>query len=246
MNLKYSLPILMVFAAQESFGVNIPTDQQGVNGSIGIGGQMSTGNTNTNNITSNIHVDQNLETWRNHYSFESIRSQTDYENTSEIYRASLQSDYKFTDKKFLYLREEAEKDLFSGYKYKTNISTGYGNRVWNQKDGSFLEASAGIGYRRNQIEEGTEANTFDSGAIGRFALKLTKKLSPSAVFRQSLTIQLDLEHLDTVTESVTSISASVWDNLALQLSYRVEHSSYIPSNGEKTDTETTVTLLYSF
>lgn len=252
MILKYSLPILVMFAAQMAFAATadkktiVSIDKKGVSGSFELGIQRTSGTSDTNNINGAIHIDQNLENWRNHYSFESIYSDSDDVTTAEIYRGSLQSDYKFNDKEFWYLRGQAERDLFSGYKYKSSVSTGYGNRVWQEEDGSFLEASAGIGYRRNQIETGTEEGSLDRGVITRLAVKLTKKLSPTSAFRQSLTTQINIENLETVTESISSLQANIANNFAMKLSYRIQYSSKVPTDTEKTDTETAVTLLYSF
>ncbi|MEL0612430.1 DUF481 domain-containing protein [Marinomonas arenicola] len=246
MILKYSLAILVMLATQMAFAAGKAIDKLGVAGSAEFGLQMTSGNSNTNNLSSGLHINQNLKNWRNHYAFESFYSDSDHVATTETYRGSLQSDYKYNNKEFWYVREEAEKDRFSGYKYKTNMSTGYGNRIWQQEDGSFLETSVGVGYRRNQLETGTEEAIFDRGVITRFALKYMKKLSASSAFRQSLTTQVNLEHLGTVTESISSLQANIVENFAMKLSYRVQYSSKAPLDTEKTDTETSITLLYSF
>lgn len=246
MDLKYSLLILVALAAQNAVAADKNPDAKGISGSFELGLQTTSGNSNTTNVNGAIQVNQNLTHWRNLYSFETIYADSNHEKTSEIHRGSIQSNYKYNDNEFWFVRGAAEQDAFSGYKYKSSVSTGYGNRIWDDAKGSFLVASAGLGYKQNQIETGTQETAFDRGAIGNFSLHLNKELSEHATFRESFNTQLDLEHLETVTESTTSLQASVINNLALKLSYRIQYASKVPNDTAQTTTETSITLLYTF
>lgn len=50
----------------------------------------------------------------------------------------------------------------------------------------------------------------------------------------------------TITRAVTALQADIVGNLAMKLSYTVEHTSQVPVGVEKTDTETAASLVYSF
>ena len=51
---------------------------------------------------------------------------------------------------------------------------------------------------------------------------------------------------NTYTETVSSLSADVWTNLAIVLSYTIKRNSDVPAGSVKKDTFTAVSLKYSF
>lgn len=218
-------------------------------GSAEFGLQKTSGNTNTSNINGKLNLVQNLTYWRNTYIIESTYSTSNDVTTSELYRGSLQSDYKYNNKEFLFLRGELENDHFSGYRYKSSVSTGYGNRLWQGADGSYFEASAGVGYSRDQLKDetiSTADDAFNIGIFTRFKAQLEKYISDTSTFKQELTTKIDMEYGNNETESTTSLQTDIIENLAMKLSYRVNYDTSVPDNAEHTNTETSLTFLYSF
>ncbi|MGD8559906.1 MAG: DUF481 domain-containing protein, partial [Gammaproteobacteria bacterium] len=51
---------------------------------------------------------------------------------------------------------------------------------------------------------------------------------------------------ETVTKSVTALTANINSSLAMKLSYTIKHTSEVPPDIEKTDTETVVTIVYKY
>ena len=112
---------------------------------------------------------------------------------------------------------------------------------------SFLDLSAGAGYRYNRLKEPSEdGERYEDEIIGRVAGQLDFELSENALFRQKLSSEFGLHDNNTITESETSVQASVVGDLSLKLAYRVTHVSDAPPDSEKTDTETSVSVLYGF
>jgi len=216
-------------------------------GSVEFGVRKTTGNTNISSFNGKLNLVQNLTYWRNTYIFQSNYATANDSTTAEQYRGSIQSDYKFTNNEFLFVKGEAEKDRFSGYRYKSSVSTGYGNRLWQGADGSYFEASAGIGYQREQlIQPQANSSDFDNGLTTNFSAKLEKYVSDTTTFKQNLSTQIDMEYGSNEIESVTSLQTDIISDIAMKMSYRVTYDSQVPVDKAHTNTETSITFLYSF
>jgi len=58
---------------------------------------------------------------------------------------------------------------------------------------------------------------------------------------------VDVGEDTTVTKSVTALTAQINGSLATKITYTIKNTSDVPTDDiEKTDTETAVTLVYSF
>ncbi len=69
-------------------------------------------------------------------------------------------------------------------------------------------------------------------------------MSDNATFKEAFRSQIG--DFQTVSRSETSLSADVLNDLALKLGLYVRHTSEVPAGRDKTDTETSMTLLYKF
>ncbi|EKE67774.1 DUF481 domain-containing protein [Gallaecimonas xiamenensis] len=246
---KYSLPMLALLAAQAAYADDAAgaPDKKNWKGEAELGVLVTSGNSDSTNVKGRLNVTQDLESWRNNYQLESLYTESDDETTAERYRGSIQGDYKIDDKQFWFVRGSYEDDRFSGYDFQASTSTGYGNRFWELEDGSFFDASAGLGYRYNKLQErNDDGDSAEKEAIARLAAKFEYKLSENSLFRQELNSEIGLDESNTITESVTSLQANVMGNLAMKISYRVKYTSKVPDDTEKTDTETSFTILYTF
>jgi putative salt-induced outer membrane protein YdiY len=223
------------------------TDSRNWEGEAELGVLNTTGNSDETNINSRLRLVQDLTNWRNSGSFRTLFSESDDQTTSEKYEANLETDYKFTDHQYLFLRGSYDDDRFSGFDFRSSVTTGYGNRVWNQGDRSFLDLSAGVGYRFNKLQEPNDDGERDEDeAIGSLSGQLDYALSETALFRQRLGTEVGFDNNDTITESETSIQASLLGNLSLKVAYLVTHFSDPPAGSASTDTETSLSLLYGF
>jgi putative salt-induced outer membrane protein YdiY len=72
----------------------------------------------------------------------------------------------------------------------------------------------------------------------------TFQLSETAEFKQLFGVESGSNN--TYTESVTSLSADVWGDLAIVLSYTIKRNSDVPVGTVKKDTFTSIALEYSF
>ncbi len=153
------------------------------------------------------------------------------------------------DLRTLYFKadDETTAERFSGYDFQSSITTGYGNRVWESGERSFLDILAGGGYRFNKLKEPDEDGSRDEEeAIARLAAQFDYALSDNALFRQKLSSEIGLDENNVITLSETSLQATVVDNLSMKVAFRVKNVSDAPAGNENTDTETSLSLLYGF
>lgn len=216
-------------------------------GSVELGFIATSGNSDTNSINGRFDLTHESFNWRTEYTLSSLYNSSDSNTTAEKYAGSIQSNYKFNTEEFWFIRGTYERDRFSGYQQKSTLSTGYGNRFWQQPDGSFLEASTGLGYRYFDIEDNLSPDDkSDQGNFIRFATTFEKHLSDTSLFRQELNTERSLDGGNTVNESISTLQANIIDNLAMKFAYRIKYTSDVPDNTQTTDTETTISVLYSF
>lgn len=219
----------------------------GWEGEAELGVLITTGNSEETNVKGRVGLLHNTERWRNILEVRSAYTEAEDETTAERYRGEAETNLKFSENQYLFLRGFYEDDRFSGYDFRSSATAGYGHRVWDMGEQSFLDLSAGAGYRYNRLNEpNEEGERYEDEVIGRVAGQLDFELSENALFRQKLSSEFGLQDNNTITESETSVQASVVGDLSLKLAYRVTHVSDAPPDSEKTDTETSVSVLYGF
>lgn len=216
-------------------------------GEAEVGLLVTTGNSEETNFKTRLGLVHETVNWRNIGEFRYAYTEAEDETTAERYRVEGETDYKFTPTQFFFLRGSWEDDRFSGYDFRSSITTGYGHRIWESGERSFLDLSAGAGYRFNKLEEPNDDGERDEDAvIGRVAGQLDFALSESSLFRQRIGSEFGLKENNVITESETSVQANVIGGVSMKLAYRVTHVSDAPPDTEKTDTETSLSLLYGF
>ncbi|GAA3565605.1 MAG: DUF481 domain-containing protein [Pseudomonadales bacterium] len=235
--------ILMACAS----GAGAVTNQEDWGGEAELGVLITSGNTEETNINTRVALVNDVPGWRNQLKLASLYSKADGETTSEEYRASAQTDYKFSERQFWFLRGSYEDDRFSGYDFESSLTSGYGHRLWQQGERSFLELSAGGGYRFNRFDEPDDTGEREEKeAIARLSGRLDYSLSETALVRQTLSTEVGLDDGNTVSESETSLQAAINGSLSMKLAFRLKHLSEPPGDSENVDTETAVSLLYGF
>ncbi|MEE2764415.1 MAG: DUF481 domain-containing protein [Pseudomonadota bacterium] len=212
-----------------------------------LGVLVTSGNTEETNFNSRFAITQESRRWRNTGELSARHTEAEDETTAEQYQAEGETNYKLDERQYWFLRGAWEDDRFSGYAFESSVTTGYGNRLWESGEKSFWSVSTGLGYRYNRFDEPDEnGDEAEDSVIARFATQLDYAISDRALFRQKLSTEVGLEDNNTISESETALQANVVGNLSMKTAFRVKHVSDPPEGKERTDTETALTLLYTF
>ena len=201
---------------------------------------VTNGNTKTKNITAKAKVVNNRDRWRHTLTAEVLNSSEDSSTTAERYFLSGKSDYKLTEKSYAFGLLSYENDRFSGYDYRISETLGYGRNII-QRDTLTLDLEAGLGSRQSKVS--TTGGKENEGLV-HLGGGLNWKLSGTSTFSENLSS--DIGEKAAITKSVTSLKTQIVGNLASNISYTAKYTSHVPAGFTKLDTETAVTLVYSY
>jgi len=208
-------------------------------GSTELGASITTGNTDSSTINAKLDIGYEREPWKYALRLEALRSSEDGEDTADRVLAEFKSDYTLTERSYLFGVLRGTRDEFSGYDYQASAAAGYGRKLW-VSDKGYWDAEIGPGVRIAETEDGER----ETNLIARVASGLEYRFSDFAKFSQDVTVLAGENN--TEIESVTGLTSSLTDTLAMKLSYTVQHNTEVPAGTEKTDTYTSINLVYNF
>jgi len=214
-----------------------------------LGAITTSGNTVGTSITGKIDAKQELQQWSNQYIFSAFFKEDEKtddngdkltERSAERYLISAKAAYKL-DEEFdkLFVFGSYTDDKFGAYLKYTTVAVGYGTRLYNAED-KFLDVEIGPGYFSGERSTGETEN----GMIVRGAAAFNWTISESASFAQTLSVEYGEDNTRSIAE--TSLLAKVNGSLQMKAAFLVQNDSDVPVGKKSTDTQTSLTLVYSF
>ena len=243
----YSMLALAVLASAPAFAEDA-TDKVWTT-SAELGAITTSGNTVGTSITGKIDAKQELQDWSNQYIFSAFFKEDEKtdengdkytEKSAERFLISAKAAYKLEeefDKLFVF--GSYTDDKFGAYTKYTTVAVGYGTRLYNSEDMS-LDTEIGPGYFSGERSTGETEKGFIVRGAGAF--KWT--ISESATFAQTLSVEYGADNTRTIAE--TSLQAKVNGSLQMKAAFLVQNDSDVPEGKKSTDTQTSLTLVYSF
>lgn len=229
------LPILSVLLVAPTLATAAPWS-----GEISAGYLGTSGNSETRSLNAKLGLDYTQERWKNSFLATALGSAESAGSTAERYTAANKTDFNFSERDYVFVALEWEKDLFGGIRQRTSETVGYGRHVLTGPVHT-LDLEAGVGAR--QTEENV-TGLKDDDLIGRLAGKYVWAFSETGSFLQ--TVKVETGDTNTFTESVSELKLAIVGNLHAMLSYTIRNNSDVPAGTDKTDTFTAVNLAYSF
>lgn len=243
--LAFGLVLLTAFLSTPSYAAKA-TKPYSMDGEFGF--ILTTGNTETTSISAGIKGTQELADWSNEYTLEGLYKQDEVsvgdsmrrETTAQKLFLSGQGNYKLNNpKQRLFVFSSYEDDRFSSFKYQATVALGWNQQLIEDNVQKF-NYSVGPGYSFAQDQMGKSLNSL----IVRAALDYSYKLSENARITQTLSTEYGEDN--TKSRSKTSVIAQLTNGLSMKVSLKLDHNSDVEPGIEKLDTETSVTLVYSF
>lgn len=214
-----------------------------------LGAITTSGNTKGTSVTGKIDSKQELEYWSNEYVLSAYFKEdeqkdsngvTRNEKSAERYFVSGKGGYKLDqDNATLFVFGSYTDDAFGAYSKYSLVSLGYGDRLY-QDDNKTLDAEIGPGYFSGR----TSDERTENGLMLRSAANFNWAFSDTASFKQTLSVEVGNDNTRTAAES--SISAKLNGKMQMKAAFVVQNDSDVPLGKKKTDTQTSLTLVYAF
>lgn len=210
---------------------------------------FTTGNTETTSVSAGLTAKQELQSWSNEYLIKGLYKQDQVTNadgedvdqtSAQKFFASAQGNYKLENPDHrIFVFSSYEDDRFSNFKYQATVAAGWNQKVWEDDKSSF-DYSIGPGYSFAETQAGED----NDSAILRGAFNYTWKISDTSKFTQSLSTEIGSDNTKSRAES--ALTAKISGSLSMKLSLKLDHNTDVAEGVDKLDTETAVTLVYSF
>ena len=198
------------------------------------------GNSDSDTVNIKLAMSKVIDLWKHSLDMSYLRASSNGVESSNRFVGGWQSDYKLNERSFAFGALHYERDQYSGFDYQASASTGLGYKFYDT-DKIKLSAQAGLGYRqlKDNVSGETSGNVvFVAGMNYENAITATTKI-------------IDKFHAEsgsdnTLLSNYLGVEVKMSDQLALAAGYDVRQNTKPPAGKKKTDTVTTLNLVYAF
>lgn len=206
-----------------------------------LGYVKTTGNTDSSALNGRLEFIRQTEKWRYRFLGTVLSTSEDGTKDNERYTAEAQADRKLGAKGYVFGVYRYDADKFGSYDPSQTFTVGYGRELMKSEK-HVLKGEIGAGYRK--LDERLTGNT-ESDAIIRFLLDDAWQIFATTAWTNRLLVETGSNN--TFTQWNTGLTVSMTDKFAIKLGYELRNNSKIPpGDTEKTDTITSVNLVYNF
>ena len=200
---------------------------------------QTSGNTQTKTLNTKVKISREVEATRTTLEASALNASDQNRTTAKRLSASLQEDWKFSERGYVIGRLSFSTDRFAGIQSRYKETVGYGrqlakNEAWNWK------FELGVGARQTQLIPTQRKND----VIGRSATAVQWKMSDHSKLLQELDTEGGQQGF--VSHSVTALQQQINDTLSSKIAFSAEHTSKVPATIKKLNTETSVTLVWAY
>lgn len=214
-----------------------------------LGAITTSGNTAGTSVTGKIDARQELTNWSNEYivagffkddeksapNGERIR-----QRSAERFALSAKAAFKLMEEgKKLFVLGTHVDDKFGAYTAYSTMAVGHGTSLYNV-EGNSVDVELGPGYFSGTRATGESENGFTV----RGAAALRWQLSPSAAFSQSASVERGTSNVHSAAEA--ALSTKINGTMQMKAAFVARNDTNVPAGKKNTDTQTSLTLVYSF
>jgi putative salt-induced outer membrane protein YdiY len=237
MTCKRTLLSLMLLAAS---GPLLAQEERSYDASLSLGYVGTTGNTDTTAVNAEALLTLRAMPWTHNFKLQGLGAQKNEETTAERYYLEGKSDRALNDTQYVFGKGTYTDDRFSGFDYQATAAAGYG--IFLLRDDTFsLEAFGGPGYRESKLK-------LDGAKEGEGIIALGEnfswKMGPTTELTQSFNSDIGEEL--TVSRFEVGLVSTIMSRVATKIAFQARNISEVPVGNKNTDTQTSVSLVYTF
>jgi putative salt-induced outer membrane protein len=214
-----------------------------------LGAISTSGNTTGTSVTGKIDARHEMANWSNEYVFGGYFKEDEIVNadgtrtrtrSAERYSASAKAAFKLMDDgNRAFLLGSHVNDKFGAYTRYTSVGVGYGTQLLRREDRT-VDVEVGPGYFHGENSTGG----IESGMTVRGAAQLRWRVSPSAAFSQTVSVERGTSNMHSIAE--TALSTKINGTMQMKAAFSARSDTNVPDTKKNTDTQTSLSLVYSF
>ena len=206
-----------------------------------LGYVKTTGNTDSSALNVRLEFIRTTENWRYRFAGTALTTSEDGNKDNERYTAEAQADRKLDEKSYVFGVYRYDADKFGSYDPSQTATVGYGRELMKSEN-HVLKGEIGVGYRK--LDERLTGES-ESDAILRFLLDDAWQVFKTTSWTNRLLVETGSNN--TFTQWNTGLTVSMTDAFAIKVGFELRNNSKVPpGDTEKTDTITSVNLVYNF
>jgi len=243
-----TLPALLLL--QPAFAQEADTSFPIWKGAAELGSVWTTGNTNTSSVNGQFDVSRKGEDWKTKLKITALVSKEEDEDTKrdvtskEKYTGLLQLNRNYSERTYLAIVGQQDRDRFSGFDYQGTVSAGLGYHAIADKNMT-LDLEAGPGYsRERESATDTASENINEEAVARLVANFSWKIREGVEFIEEFSAVIGSDN--SIYRSETGLKSQINGSLATKITYKTKYVTDVPVDSEKRDGEFGVTLVYSF
>lgn len=215
--------------------------KEGWTGKGEFGYVQTSGNSDTSALNMALEFTYEKDKWRHRLGATALRSEQDDQLDAERYTLGAQSDYKLTERSYVFGAARYDADKFAPYDPVTTVSAGYGYTILDSGS-QYLLGEIGVGYRSQEERLTGESN---NDAILRGRLDYRWAVSDNTDFTNLLLVESGSDN--TFIQNDTSLAVAINAKFAVKAGFQVRHNTQLPPGAaDDTDTQFTTNLVYKF
>ncbi|VAW47242.1 hypothetical protein MNBD_GAMMA02-1672 [hydrothermal vent metagenome] len=205
-----------------------------------LGFSMTSGNSDTENLTGGLALRRESEKWISDASIDLLRASSNGVDTAERFTINTKTGYKFDDNDYVYYASRYDNDNFSGFDYTMSTSVGWGHKFFDSEK-SRLITELGAGYKTEALDIDRSEN---NGAILSGKLDYMKQVTDTITFENFLLVEAGDDN--TFVQNDAGFTFKVSDKFGVKLAHQLRHNTDAPAGRDSTDTLVSVNLVYDF
>jgi len=176
-------------------------------------------------------------------------TETDFLTTDNKWNITTQTNYTISPEgqNYLYGNLGYEEDEFSSFEKQSSVSVGWG-RNWYKTEKASLFADIGPGFKHDVIRESDTVvrESKDSFIVQAQALYI-RQINDFVEFRQLFVAKYAVDtDENSIYKAETSVTTKLIESLQLKFALTIDHNTDVEEGFDNTDTQTAMTLVYSF
>lgn len=212
----------------------------GFSGKGELGLVVARGNSETESANARLELLYERERWSNESTFSVVHARDTGETTSSRFVIGNKTGYDLSERSYLLGALRYDRDRFSSYTYQSTVSIGYGRRLI-MAERHRLKAEIGPGFRFAEVRETEET---ENEVIVRGFLDYRWIISDNAELSNRFLVESGQDN--TFLENALGLTVAINSRISLKTGIAVRHNTEVEPGRKKTDTLSTVNLVYNF